>query len=307
MGLFLFIDSKDHMLNRISLLIALVVLANLAGAATFSAGSVSYKGECVKAHASDGLVVLSCIGTAGTPNSKIAERQDGPFMVDGTRYTGVCMGTFGWHAQQGSQKLDCLGRVDSTQTAVVNGTAGPTPMLIGSGTGGGTITIPGPPGPAGPPGPPGAPGPVGPMGPAGPAGKDATAVVQPPAAGVQVSLPKGYKAGKITRRKTDSSKLIQLTGPKSLQVTWITPGTPAPIGSPDGTRGRTVTDNFGLVWSLDAAGNVLVDGQPFHDGWGDDLLKLGVRVYHRGVHSRAWYSWDEDSQRWTDHGTAEPK
>ena len=83
----------------------------------------------------------------------------------------------------------------------------------------------------------------------------------------------------------------------------VTQGTVTP--SANGTRGTSVTDNSGVVWTIDANNNVLRNGIPFNSGWGSELLWWNGVVYHKGVGTLHWYSWSGTT--WTDHGLADPQ
>jgi len=82
---------------------------------------------------------------------------------------------------------------------------------------------------------------------------------------------------------------------------------PMPTPSPDGTKGRTITDNSGNVWTIGSssgAGPILLNGKPLGGGAGSELKFVSGIVYVLGTDSpQTWWTWDK---RWVSIGPKEP-
>ena len=78
---------------------------------------------------------------------------------------------------------------------------------------------------------------------------------------------------------------------------------PPPVESPDGTKGPTVTDGNGGVWTIGSSNQTLKNGVHMGGGLGTEYKYLTDVVYTHGTDSN-WHQWD--GSKWIVFGSTEP-
>lgn len=93
------------------------------------------------------------------------------------------------------------------------------------------------------------------------------------------------------------------TDPNAGNAPPAPPPPPSQSASPDGTRGATITDTTGAVWSIGPNNGTMKDGVVQGSGCGTEYVLSGGVVYTRGCDS-AWWKWD--GAAWSLFGQAPP-